>query len=1172
MKLSRLELKGFKSFADRTLVEFRPGVTAVVGPNGCGKSNVVDAIRWVLGERRPTRVRGGTMQQVIFQGAGTRRASSRATVSVVIDNEDGALPVASAEVEIGRSMDREGRTEYTINRTPCRLRDVTELCRDTGLGVGAYSVIEDRGLTAILSSQGSELRELLEEAAGIGRYKDRRAFALRRLEAATADLRRLDDLMEEVKRTVRKLAREKGRTQRYLERRARRKALDVTLARKRLSTLRDDLARVEAQVRKREKVGWSSVRALREAEAERARLDALRSDGLRARSEAAERMARIADELALREREMAVAEERSAQAKARMARSRAARATEIERRKELESELAAVEARATVARERSERADKRARPAAEGSRRLVRKLAAVRARIDDLEEEARKADLEMARLRLELRSGKRRINELGASIATLAGEREGLVASLNRGADANGPRRARDAAARAAEEAAAALAEAEAAVSRTALALHEVRERERSHTARVEPAELRHAALVRLERDRDGFEPVVRAVLDLADDAVRGPLADFIRGDRESLALAEAHLGELTRAIVVDDSAAALRLAGWFGSEWNGGGGLTLLPLDAVGDDVSAKMIEVRPDPDALVGRLMPEGEGAIWVRELLEGARTVRAGEIAATIQNGVCRVGSPAGFRGLLERRNHLVALGEELDELRAQGDALAADVAERTAALRTEEQVAERARKKRDSARTGLRRLEEKEARQVRARERNRSSERECANKMARAEEERARVSGRMAEVRSRLETLHEDALSRTELLEAKRERLAKAVADREHARAMETRLAVRRARAEAESDRREERVLVVKDELARLARRVTRLDSDSKKAAKQLADASGTVEKGGARLQRLFEERERAKAEVAERDRELGELSRRRARTDRAASRARSAEREWSDTRRELDHKRSELAASVRLIEERVQAEWGRSIETLAAATEFVEGEEEEIAEELRSLVRLLDLQGPVNVLAVEEHAEARERLEFLASQRDDLASARKDLTEAIRDINRTAAGRFGETFEAVQLHFRDVYGRLFDGGTAELRVGSAADQYEGASDPLEPPIEIRATPRGKRVRRMDLLSGGERALTALSLLFAFYLVKPSPFCVMDEVDATLDEHNIGRFARLLASFKARTQFIVITHNPRTVAAADWLYGVTMEEAGISTLVAMRADGEPLPRTG
>ena len=314
-------------------------------------------------------------------------------------------------------------------------------------------------------------------------------------------------------------------------------------------------------------------------------------------------------------------------------------------------------------------------------------------------------------------------------------------------------------------------------------------------------------------------------------------------------------------------------------------------------------------------------------------------------------------------------------------------------------------------------------------------------------------------------------------------------------------------------------------------------------------------------GRAALEGLFAQRDELRSVAAEQDRAVGVASEAARRAERGVREIRADEREAVGQRHRLEMEAQEIRNRVSRISERLEAEWNKPAEELLAEAEELEGDQEELREELEQIVAALSRIGPVNMLAFEEHAEESARLDFMVAQREDLVSARDDLRAAIRRINTTATERFMERFEAITENFLETFRHLFSGGEAQLRLSEP-------DDPLESPIEIHASPQGKRTQRIDQLSGGERALTALSLLFGIYLVKPSPFCVLDEVDAPLDDSNITRFIRLLQGFKARTQFVVITHNPRTIEAADWIYGVTMEEPGVSSVVGVRLEAPPV----
>jgi len=1164
MKLRALRVHGFKSFADSTSIDFHDGITAVVGPNGCGKSNISDAIRWVLGEQRPTAIRGAKMEEAIFQGSVNRRAVNRASVSLLVNNEDGSLPIPFEEVELSRQVFRDGGSEYAINRSGCRLRDLLDLCRDTGLGANAYAIIETRMIDAILSDRAEERRGLFEEAAGVGKYKDRRKAASRRLERAEMDLQRLEDVIAEVQTKVRSLARQKGKAERYIEYRKRRLDVEVAVVRHQLETL---AARLEAVERQREgdtQSGQGMVAELQAAEAEYEALRLREVDAEKARTVAAKALEGIREELVRWERDRAVAEERATYAERRLGQIADERREALERATRLDADAGALEVDRDGVREDLDALRVVAEAKGAEVQEVRGRLQDARDRLQEVESRERGVARRGAQLEGDAEAAEQQAAELERRVAQIARELETASDALS-DLEAQG-----DLFTDRLEELAHQVDEAHEEVRRHEAAVAGARSRLESSRATElaaadEAASLgaRKAALERMERDREGEEPANRAALELSDPGVLGTLSDFVEASAELAHAVEAYLGPLVRALVVRDGADVDRLRAWFHGEWRGGGGLILLPLDRVPETSAAAS-------GSLLDAIGTTGQGAPWVRALLDGVEIVDEGAVrgagpiarvdrsgTVTERSGAVRVGNPHGVTGVLERKELLREVAEAHDR---------AANASVDARLRREEVEAalKKAEEDLDEARRALRDAEDAHRRthaEIRAHtdERSRMDRHrdELARQAAGTEAARSRALERAREAREdRSVLLQEEASLGSERQSA--QEVVQGVQDEwETARADEARLAVDLARMEGSVTRLSERLESLRHAGAQARDRVTGLDEEEKGLERELAEAREIRGRGDEATERLFAERTRAEAEVQARDETLQGVAEALGAAERKARELRTAERAAADHRHELELEGQELGGRIERIRERLEGEWGRTLEALLDEAEPVDGEPEELQTELREIVVALDRIGPVNMLAVEEHEEESKRLAFLTEQREDLVEARNDLRSAIREINRTATELFETTFQQIRENFRETFLRLFEGGEADIWL-------QDPEDPLESPIEVHASPRGKKTQRIDLLSGGERALTALSLLFGIYLVKPSPFCVLDEVDAPLDESNIGRFIHLLQEFKAKSQFIVITHNPRTIEAADWIYGVTMEEAGVSTVVGVKLE--------
>jgi len=1144
MRLSRLELSGFKSFAGSVELPFEQGVTAIVGPNGCGKSNISDAVRWVLGEQSPRLLRGGKMEDVIFQGSTGRRPVNVAEVSLVFDNSDGSLPIAYQEVVVTRRLSRSGQSEYMLNRSPVRLRDVQDLLRGTGLGADAAVVMEAKMIEALLSEKAEERRALFEEAAGIGLYRDRKKSTERRLEETAADLARLEDLIAEVQTQVRSLARQRGRAERYGKMIEERFGIAMTLVRREIEDF--DLSLGSLGVRTREVAEQlPAARArLDDAEHQReARVQARHTAEAR-RTEVERRLGDAKLEVGRLESDLALAAERLGNAGQRR-HTAAEERIQAERRAaqaEREHEAAAAE---RAAAERDLTAVHMALAARTGEEDNVRgRLTAERLAVRELEG-ALQQRAETARA-LEMEGG------------ALDRERSELRDQL---ALATEERRARDAAAQDAESDVTAAAQranrdAQAAVSavealqharRHVGTLHEqemgARSARRQAEAAVAQLEARRDALNELDREHVGLAPAAQALLQARLPGVLGPLADFVRTSRRDAELAERLLGEWLHAVLVNDASAIEAISAWHAETQPGP--LVLLPC-VPGPRLGADGHPLKDD-------LRVDGPAAAWVRALLAGHEVIGAGVLRRA--NGAVFLDSGTPAAGPLQRRAELEALEKDvgeattnLDRARAAEESTVKELAAAEAALTAAGQGAEQARRVELDA--GAEKGE---------------ADRGLIHARRQAEEAAAlvaRLTKRLAEVEARLGALHVDLQEReverlrsAEALGAERAGLADLEAQQEAAREQRVRWQVEAAQVEARLAAASERALradgdakASREQAGARAEEIARIERETASLTAQRAQWEDTLQERQLAVTELDTAARDAEAQVGMTDADVGQA-------EGALDQARKALAALGEEEHRLQLERTEVEGRKRGLVERVETEWRKPLDQLLANSPEVAGDLEWLRQENDRLRGAIDDVGPVNALAVEEHAEETKRLDFLQTQRDDLVTARNSLQQAAREIDQTAKTLFLESFSKVREHFRSVFQTLFGGGECDVRLANE-------DDPLESEIEIHAAPRGKRTQRIHLLSSGERTLVAVSLLFAIFLAKPSPFCLLDEVDAPLDDANVGRYVRLLAEFKDQTQFIVITHNPRTMQAADAVYGVTMQEPGVSTIVGVR----------
>jgi chromosome segregation protein len=1140
-------MQGFKSFADTTSMVFDNGVTAIVGPNGCGKSNVSDAVRWVLGEQRARMLRGAKMEEVIFQGSSARRAVNVAEVSLFFENDDGGLPVAFREVVITRRLSRSGESDYLMNGALCRLRDIHDMLRGTGLGADAGVVIEARMIDALLSDRPDDRRELFEEAAGVGLYRDRRRSTERRLEETATDLARLDDLLTEVQSQVRSLARQRRKAERCAELMARRFAVELTLSSREMAAWREELAQLETSLADLRETAPTADTAVSDAEAQRDAAHEHRARQEAGRNELARLLSQQQQSVQALRSELAVADERQRHAAERRQRAEeerregavvgerlsAERQGAAAERAELEQALAEAEAQ-LAARAASE----------EASRTLVMER---RAAVEAAERALRELRDQVRRLELDHEGGQREITELDARIGQLGNERQLLAdsaATLQRDIVAadEAMEVARGTVAESQRDLDAARERARAARDVDAAARAELGRSQDLYTS----LEARLSALEGLERERVGLAPAAARLLRERDrfgeGAILGPLSDFITAGPASALVVERFLGMTLHAVVVRDHRAAEEVRAWHATA--NPGPLLLLPLDAVARAGS-------DDEGDLTGQVEASPEVVPWVRALDDGSAFVDA-------RGAVWLPGTVSG-PGPLRRRAELFALRAELQVAHDARDqsALAAERA-RAALVEAEAAVAGA------SERAALAQAEDRHANDVRAElERRRlrglrelDDAEALANRLAtRRNELTERLGAMQAQAGEIVSSLGERDAQAGQLRADAQEAERALEANREERTSGQVALAQLRARMQVSADRLsrlEQEHSSSAQRLVALAEELSALDEADRRMAAQLQEWRGDLDARVATLHDIEARLMAAEEEVRRADQALSDA-------EHALDAARHQARERENALHHAELRYIELSGKRTAIRERLETEWRRPLEDLLRSYEPVEVDDDTLRAEAEQLRAEVEKLGPVNPLAIEEHEEELKRLEFLTAQRSDLAEARNKLLLAIREIDQTAREMFLTTFAQVRENFRQIFLTLFGGGECDLRL-------ENPEAPLDCDIEIHASPRGKRTQRIHLLSSGERALVALSLLFGIFLTKPSPFCLLDEVDAPLDDANIGRYVRMLNQFKANTQFIVITHNPRTTTeAADAVYGVTMQEPGVSSLVSVRMRG-------
>ncbi len=1215
MYLKNLTVLGFKSFADKTSLNFQPGVTAIVGPNGCGKSNVSDAIRWVLGEQSAKALRGGEMADVIFNGTDSRKPVGMAEVSLTIGGVDeehlraAGVEVAYNEVTVTRRVFRDGGSEYFINKTPCRLKDIQQLFMGTGVGRTSYSIMAQGNITQILSSKPEDRRLVFEEAAGITKFKTQKKEALRKLEYTEQNLVRIADLVREVKRQIGSLQRQAGKARRYKQIAQELQHLDTQLARHQFDILQSEIRSRQTQAESlRTQIETESASVL-QCEDEiiqlRERLTEVEHEiglqqqrGLELKSQidrdesrihfneerlkefAAQNNKALAD-MAQAEERRSIAEEELSTLNENIAQCQAKLQAHRDTLRSRQEALAQVEGTLRQNQDSLRQAQSDAFSAAQDLSRVRNEINSLdlqkQGNIVRLEKlSAEKIQLEEERSRLETR-----LQEFAANV-----EVEKLNAQTQRGTVEERQKRLRE------------LQEELNTATREQDAFLQQQAEKRS----------RLNVLDQLHAEHEGFSAGALAALKQSKN-VLGSLADKVRVPDQFVTAIETALGHHLQLVLTEQPEAAHEILGELSTAKKGRASIAPLALHGndsqpfPGDSLnSTGAVELNGKPLPALEVVQSDDSVRSLLRNLLGSTQIVRdlnaatenwrqtsgqfnyvtlTGELLS--RHGVYTGGSTHANNGsaaasILGRKNQI----EELRSALALVQTQVAEISRRKGAFQSEQtelqaslqqaqtelreqEVAIATRQGEFNALTNSQRLLHQkidtviyEIQSLAAQEAEGLQKR--AELSSRADELDGRERNRqalVAELTSQLESLRQQrdaaniGLTESKVALATDEQLGASYSHQQDA---------LRQRVQELSQFMEQR----RQELSSFINRKQQADAEIQESRSQIEKLQHDREQVNLQTAELVAQKQTQDAEISTREASLREQ--RRGLT------------ELQNQRGTVEVELAQKGMSVQNLRERIQQKYHLNLDDIrsecititfadegpakvhtvtpeemaasGAATDWTA-----VSQQVDTLQQRLDEMGPVNLVAIEEYEETEQRFQFLSKQHDDLASAKTQLLEVINRINTQTRDMFRETFEKIRDNFRAMFTEVFGGGKADLIL---VDE----NDVLESGIDIVARPPGKQLQTISLLSGGEQTMTAVSLLFSIYQVKPSPFCVLDELDAPLDESNINRFIRVLQRFLTHSQFIIITHNKRTIGMADVLYGVTMQEHGVSRVVSVR----------
>lgn len=1180
MKLKKLELYGFKSFAQRTEIVFDEGITGIVGPNGSGKSNIGDAVRWVLGEQSAKTLRGASMSDVIFNGTQKRKPLSYCEVSLVFDNDDHALAMEAAEVMVTRRVYRNGESEYYLNRTACRLKDVVDLFRDTGIGKEGYSIIGQGRIDEILSRKSEDRRQVFEEAAGIVKFKARKEEADKKLQRTLENLERVDDILDELTKRLKPLEEQSRNARVYLELSTELKDLDLNLflirsdrARARLSELESELLTVQTILADTESA--LTDKTTRRDETQN-RIDQLEEAITKARTELMECAEHVHEsqkklsalqsrrETRSENRQRIVREQEEAQERlAEIEKDHARIQADVEKQHSLIADAEQILRATQEAAEKAQAKEKEAAAALEAQKAAV---------ID-----------QMNRLS-DVRNDKTRLNTMQAQMETRLTEIE----------ESGGALQEQEAALREAltavekqletenqhqQQCQEKLAQARQASDEADAAYANLRADVEKQSADMQAAASRHNVLNEMTRDMEGYNMAVRRAMTYAKQrgltGVKGVLAQLMTVPQAYETAIDMALGAAQQNIVTDTEETAKELINYL--RQNRLGRATFLPMSAIrgktlyGNErnalklpgclgVASELVQCAPEYRGIVENLLGR---TVIADNLDHGIPIMRAGNHAfrlVTLEGDVMHSGGSMTGGSAQSKVSNLLSRERELKELTAKLQTGRAELDKCRQELTQRQQTAQEKRQKVSDAVNALHQQEIAVAREQARRESVSADLNTHLQRMQETEQARVQLHQSLEDIRQQLETIEHQRTGAQGDQSAMEQKTIE----------MQNALVKARAEASAENDRLMVRTLQLSD----LRHGLSDLERDEAHAQQDQAQILREQER---REQLLHEMDELDAIDENDMKREEAESARRQKEQLRQESAAQAIEQRRSQAQSDLRdilsdmenlheayNRDSEKLHKTELAKARIEGDqknlqnriWDTYKLTYAGAEEFRrtpfdEKESDCRAAELQGQIRAL---GTVNVGAVEEYAETKARVDDLTAQQQDLKRAEMDLRELIERLLIQMRSTFVENFSKMQGYFAETFTRLFGGGHAELKLMDP-------DDPLNCGIEVNAQPPGKKLQLLSLLSGGERALTAIAILFAMLKLKPTPFCILDEIEAALDDANIGYYADYLKEYSKGTQFIVVTHRKGTMERCNSLFGVAMEEQGVSRMVSV-----------